>query len=56
MADASSPFLVIDDAIMTSLLLLKVIYMLGKLLILSNVLVFRYFSVNGTLRKFGICQ
>ena len=57
MADAFSPFSVIDDAIMTSLLLLKVIYyMLANLLILSNTLVFRYFSLNCTLRKFGICQ
>ena len=42
MVDAFSPFSVIDDAIMTSLLLLKVIYMLANLLILSNTLVFRY--------------
>ena len=30
--------------------------MLANLLILPNTLVFRYFSLNCTLRKFGICQ
>ena len=46
MADAYSSFLVINNVIVTSLLLLKVIYMLANFLILSNTLLSRYFSFN----------
>ena len=46
MVDASSSFLVINNVIVTSLLLLKVIYMLANFLILSNTLLSRYFSFN----------
>ena len=45
-ADASSSFSVINNVIVTSLLLLKVIYMLGNLLMLSNTLLSRCFSFN----------
>ena len=38
--------LVINNVIVTSLLLLKVIYMLANFLILSNTLLSRYFSFN----------
>ena len=41
MADASSSFLVINNVIGTSLLLLKVIYMLANFLTLSNTLLSR---------------
>ena len=44
--DGSSSFLVISDVIMTSLLLLKVIYMLANFSILSNTLLHKYFSFN----------
>ena len=40
------PFLVVNDDIMTSLLLLKVIYMLANFLILFNPLLFKYLSLN----------
>ena len=40
------PFLVINDVIMTSLLLLKVIFMLANFLILFNPLLFKYLSLN----------
>ena len=46
MADASSSFSVINNVIVTSLLLLKVIYMLANFLILSNTALSRYFSFN----------
>ena len=46
MADASSSFSVINNVIVTSLLLLKVIYTLSNLLMLSNTLLSRYFSFN----------
>ena len=46
MADASSSLLVINNVIVTSLLLLKVIYTLSNLLMLSNTLLSRYFSFN----------
>ena len=46
MADASSSFLVINNVIVTSLPLLKLIYMLANFLILSNTLLPRYFSLN----------
>ena len=46
MADASSSFSVINNVIVTSLLLLKVIYMLANFLILSNTVLSRYFSFN----------
>ena len=46
MADASSSFSVINNVIVTSLLLLKVIYTLGNLLMLSNTLLSRHFSFN----------
>ena len=35
----------VNDVIMTSLLLLNIIYMLGNFLILSNTLLFKYFSL-----------
>ena len=44
--DASSSFSAINNVIVTSLLLLKVIYMLANFLILSNTLLSRYFSFN----------
>ena len=40
------PFLVVNDDIMTSLLLLKVIYMLANFLILFTPLLFKYLSLN----------
>ena len=46
MADASSSFLLINNVIVTSLLLLKVIHMLANFLILSNTLLSRYFSFS----------
>ena len=46
MADASSSFSVINNVIVTSLLLLKVIYTLSNLLMLSNTLLSRYFLFN----------
>ena len=46
MADAFSSFSVINNVIVTSLLLLKVNYMLANFLILSNTLLSRYFSFN----------
>ena len=45
MANAPTSFLVINDVIMTSLLFLKIIYMLTDFLILSNTLLFKYFSL-----------
>ena len=50
MADASSSFSVINDVIITSLLLLKLNYTLyvSRLLDLSNNLLFKYFSLNVT--------
>ena len=35
----------VNDVIMTSLVLLNIIYMLGNFLILSNTLLFKYFSL-----------
>ena len=43
MADPSSSFLVINDVIMTSLLLLKIIYELANFFDLSPTLLFKYF-------------
>jgi len=40
------PFLVINDVIMASLLLLEVIYLLPNFLILINTLLLKYFSLN----------
>ena len=45
MADASSSFSVINDVIMTSLLLLKNIYELANFFDLSPTLLFKYFSL-----------
>ena len=45
MADASNSFLVINNVIGTSLLLLKVIYMLANFLILSNTLLSKHLTI-----------
>ena len=46
MADASTSFFAINDVIMTSVPLLKVIYMLANFSILLNTLLFKYFPLN----------
>ena len=46
MADTSSSLLVLNNVIVTSLLLLKVIYMLANFLILWNTLLSRCFLFN----------
>ena len=51
MADASSSFLVINNVIVKSLLFLKVICMVANFLILSNTLLYRYFSLMCTFRE-----
>ena len=45
MADASCFFFVINDVIMTSLLLLRIIYVLANFLMLSETLLFKYVSL-----------
>ena len=56
MTDALVPFLVITDVIMTSLLLLTIIYVLANVLVLSQTLLFKYFPLCPLWGKFGFCQ
>ena len=41
------PSLIINDVIMTSLLLLKISYVLANFLVLSDTLLFEYFCFKG---------
>ena len=43
MVDPSSSFFINNDVIMTSLILLNIIYVLANFLILSDTLLFKYF-------------
>ena len=50
-------FFIINDVIMTSLLLFKAINLLAIFLILSDTLLFKYFSFRGEkLMELGFCQ
>ena len=49
--------LIINDVIMTSLLLLKISYVLANFLVLSDTLLFEYFLLQGKkLMEVGFCQ
>ena len=51
------PSLIINDVIMTSLLLLKISYVLANFLVLSDTLLFEYFLLQGKkLMEVGFCQ
>ena len=54
---APDPSLIINDVIMSSLLLLNISYVLANFLVLSDTLLFEYFSLQGKkLMEVGFCQ
>ena len=54
---APDPSLIINDVIMSSLLLLNISYVLANFLVLSDTLLFEYFWLQGKkLMEVGFCQ